>query len=519
MRTRLLAIVAAVLVAVPAVGQSPEQRRDAVTEFSRFFKKYREVSQKVEAIYTLEGMECVEAGVILVGLLDHKEAEVRAAAMEVVGTFKRPATFQGLIDGLPGLRDQRQRARWIEVLGNARIEKAVPVLAELVAKEKRLNVEVKYQIARAMGNIGDKSVGSTLRVLLADRDPLVCLGASDAVGRLGLTELATDVIGLLTHKQWQVQSSAVTTVGILRPQDAVMPLIELMKTGGRIKEETAEALFLITALDFGAYPEVWELQWNKLMELGWRIPTAAELEKAKASRKRSDEYYGKKGEAKSFGGIVTTSKRVMFIIDVSGSMDDRVVEVENFKAGYDDMSKLTIVKTELIRTIDSLDKNTIFNVVAFASDLKTWKKYLVPANIVNRSSARSWAKRLEALGGREAQDLAAAGLSGSANLGAGKTNTFKALMHPFGVDPDARRGGPETPGGSLKNKLDTVFFLSDGRPSTGKYVDTMEILAAVNKANEVSKIVIHAIAIGDFQKDFLRALARDNGGVFVDLGR
>ena len=47
----------------------------------------------------------------------------------------------------------------------------------------------------------------------------------------------------------------------------------------------------------------------------------------------------------------------------------------------------------------------------------------------------------------------------------------------------------------------------------------MEILAEVRKHNELYRIVIHTIAIGDFQKAFLDQLARENGGVFVDLGR
>ena len=72
---------------------------------------------------------------------------------------------------------------------------------------------------------------------------------------------------------------------------------------------------------------------------------------------------------------------------------------------------------------------------------------------------------------------------------------------------------------SIKNKLDTVYFLSDGRPSVGKLVDTEEILKDVAKYNDVFKIVIHSIAIGEFQKSFLQRLAQDNGGVFVDLGR
>jgi len=71
----------------------------------------------------------------------------------------------------------------------------------------------------------------------------------------------------------------------------------------------------------------------------------------------------------------------------------------------------------------------------------------------------------------------------------------------------------------MKSPLDTVFFLSDGRPSVGKLVDTNEIRKEVRRHNEVFRIVIHTIAIGEFQKEFLQQLAEENGGVFVDMGR
>jgi hypothetical protein len=200
-------------------------------------------------------------------------------------------------------------------------------------------------------------------------------------------------------------------------------------------------------------------------------------------------------------------------------MDELVVEREKFDAGYDDYQKLTIVKTELVRTIENLGANTNFNIVAFATDLDIWKKYLVPANITNKASAASWVKRLKPIGGGDDTELASAGLFAAANLAAGKTNTHKALMYPFGVDPEKPPPPMTGPAVDTKRKLDTVFFLSDGRPSTGKLVDTNEILKAVTEQNETARFVIHTIAIGQFQKDFLRSLAELNGGVFVDLGQ
>ena len=143
------------------------------------------------------------------------------------------------------------------------------------------------------------------------------------------------------------------------------------------------------------------------------------------------------------------------------------------------------------------------------------------ANVVSRSSAKSFVRRLSPIGGNEAQELAASGLGGSANLEGGKTNTLKALLYGFGVDPD-KPPKPKVTGfdkKALKRPLDTIYFLSDGRPSIGKLLEPEEILAEVRKHNENYRLVIHTIAIGDFQKAFLRQLAEANGGVFVDLGR
>ena len=53
----------------------------------------------------------------------------------------------------------------------------------------------------------------------------------------------------------------------------------------------------------------------------------------------------------------------------------------------------------------------------------------------------------------------------------------------------------------------------------GKVIDQHEIRAEVKRINKVRKIVLHTIAIGDFQKNFMKALAKDNGGVYVDLGK
>jgi hypothetical protein len=195
-------------------------------------------------------------------------------------------------------------------------------------------------------------------------------------------------------------------------------------------------------------------------------------------------------------------------------MENLVVEKERFTDGnYPSMMRIDIVKTELARTIDRLEPYVQFNILAFATDVKSWKKTLVPANVINKSSARDWAMKLEAIGGSSKEDLARVGLAGSANLEAGKTNTYGALSTGLAI---AGRGTKDK---NYAVAIDTIFFLSDGRPSVGDYVDTDDILREINNANDLRKVVIHTIALGEFQKDFMKRLAEDNGGVFVDLGR
>ncbi|MBX3463087.1 MAG: HEAT repeat domain-containing protein [Planctomycetes bacterium] len=518
--TSILALAAGGLPAQAGDPTSPEARLDAVREFTKFFKKAKDEPTQVEAVQTLKGNECRPAAEELLKLLKHPSAAVQQAAFEVLGTYRDASTYEAWIQELPKAKDAEQAAVLVKVLGQARLAAAVPAI-EGVAGGPKATPMLKFEAARALQNIGAEGSAGLLGRFAADGDPLVRMAAADAIGALRAKQYADAVIALLRDNEWQVQSAAVAAVAAVRPQHGVQPLIDLMRKAGRLRTECADALFRITGFDFGVDPERWQEQWNALMSLdGYRIPTDEELAKKAESRKKSDAFYGNKEQTNTFARIPTTSTNVLFIIDVSGSMDDLVVEVEKFQ-GYRDRKRFTVVQTELLNTLDTLTADTNFDILAFATDIHPWKKRLVPANVVNRDAAKAFVRGLKPLGGKESQDLAQAGLSGAANLDAGKTNTLKALLYAFGEDPDKPSKAAITgfDKGAVKRPLDTVYFLSDGRPSVGKLVDSNEILKEVRRHNEVYRMVIHTIAIGDFQKEFLRQLAQENGGEFVDLGR
>ncbi|MBL9078013.1 MAG: HEAT repeat domain-containing protein [Planctomycetes bacterium] len=518
---RVLSVLCLLGLAVLLPAQATlEAKLDDLKEFQKFFKKAKDEATQVEAIQMLKKAECPPAAETLMKLLQHKSAAVQQAALEVLQNYREPETYATWVAELPKLKDFEQAAILIQVLGRAQQKSAVAAI-EATAGNPKAPPAVRFETARALQRIGVEGSAGLLGQFVADSDPLVRLAAVDAIGALKLKQHAEAVTKLLADAEWQVQSAAIAAVAKLRPQTAVQPLIHLMREAGRLRTECADALFQITGLDFGVDPDRWQEQWNVLMTMSdYRIPTDEELAQKAASRKKYDAFYGKKEETNTFVGIPTTSTNVLFIIDVSGSMDDLVVERDKFQ-GYRDYRRFTIVQTELLNTLQTLTSATNFDIVAFATDISVWKKRLVPANVVNREAAMAFVRGLKPLGGNESQDLAQAGLGGAANLDAGKTNTLKALLYAFGEDPDKPSQAAITgfDKAAVKRPLDTVYFLSDGRPSVGKLIDTNEILKEIRKHNEIYRMVIHAIAIGEFQKEFLQRLAEENGGVFVDLGR
>jgi hypothetical protein len=107
----------------------------------------------------------------------------------------------------------------------------------------------------------------------------------------------------------------------------------------------------------------------------------------------------------------------------------------------------------------------------------------------------------------------------------GATNIYDALETAFkmmGVGTAADR--------TKEPVYDTVFFMTDGRPTSGKVTDPKLILGEVRRWNESRKVRIHVVGMGGKKKDdetadktqrddvdpeFLKALAAQNGGQCV----
>ncbi len=510
--SRLVPFLLAILVVPVSLALAGTQDDEIVEEFKRYFRKYEDTPSRVEAILALEDVESVEVVKVLLPVLKDSEPDVVRAAVRILGAFETRPPVDRILTALEDKKDAAIRAGLLRAVAAG---KYAGFGEPLHACLEDSAWDVRRRALQALAATGDESAIETMVECCEDREPAVQCAALEALAALGSGLVVPPAIELLGHGVWQVRASAIHALARVRRVESIGPLIERMaEEEGRLTEDIGVALGEITGREFGRRLDAWQQFW-KTYAGRFQIPTDEELARLREKQaERKAQYEPPPGEV-TYHGVETPSRSILFVIDVSGSMEQEVIDKERFRdGGYPSFERIDIVKTELTRTIEGLDSYVKFNILAFATDVKTWKKSLVGANVLNKSSAATWIKRLEALGGASKTDLARAGLTGSANLEAGRTNTYGALMHALGVATEKRKK-PK----SYAVAVDTIFFLSDGDPSAGEYVDTRDILREVREANELRKVVIHTLAIGEFQRGFMRQLASDNGGVFVDLGR
>ena len=128
----------------------------------------------------------------------------------------------------------------------------------------------------------------------------------------------------------------------------------------------------------------------------------------------------------SFYGLAIDARRVLFLLDISGSMFG---------------PKLAAAKRELNGVVNQLPGDAWFGIIVFNSQLTTWQPRLVPATSVNKQKAGYFVDSLQARG---------------------RTATYDALERALHMDAEA------------------VYLVSDGLPTCGKIVPIPAIAAVVN---------------------------------------
>ncbi|MGK0203409.1 MAG: hypothetical protein ACI89X_002732 [Planctomycetota bacterium] len=258
----------------------------------------------------------------------------------------------------------------------------------------------------------------------------------------------------LRDRDWQVRAAAISLVVATRSTESPPLLFSMLdKEAARMKEDVRTALRDLTGLQFGTLSE-WQKWWTK----------------EGATFKPRNALAGLPGrdgdkQTVSYWNIPVRSDRVTFIVDVSGSM------AKPFGTGSG--TRLAEAKRQLADVLDRLPKKAKINIVTFGGDAKS----LFP--------------KLQALGKKQRKTADA---HIEETFAKGPTNVHDALEAAF-QDRD----------------VDTIFLLTDGRPSAGPVVEPTALADEVARWNVSRSIVIHTIAIGE-KSAFLARLAKDAGG-------
>jgi hypothetical protein len=261
-------------------------------------------------------------------------------------------------------------------------------------------------------------------------------------------------------------------------------------------------------------PAEWKSWWARVGER-FEVPTAEQIRERRRKESESRRGYDppRKSEYPPYHGIKTNSRRLLFVVDISGSMAEHVVlnrkdpeSMRAFQERYGHLEttiKIDIAREELINIVAGLKPHCRFNIVTFNSEVQRYEDALVPASGDHKNKAIKFLSKL--------QPAALAPTSRAVTQG--QTNTFEAINSCFGIF----KGDKMDPKVS-KSEADTVFFLSDGNPTTGRITDPQELVNYFRTVNRKVEMVVHTISFGASNKGLMEGIAMASGGQSVIIG-
>lgn len=388
-----------------------------------------------------------------------KDPDVRCRALErarAEGAPPAPALAALLGDPHPKVRrrarDYFRSARDVDVLR---------------AALKNPHPEVRGAAAELLGQLDERSAAEQLEALLKrESEGLPRAYALDALDRLApersspwLEAAHKDprfearVVAaerrpsrdLVADRDWRVRAAAVEGCRRIRSREAVGWLIDqLPREKGRLRWDVVQALADLTGRDLGLAADSWAAWWSANRE-SFTPPAKGVAASG--------------GTQASFFSIPILSTRVVFLLDLSGSMR------ELSPLGG---SKLDEARRGTLQAIRALPPDVRFGICGLGCDAegafkdvekKTWggRLRLFPAVPAAKADAERF------LGGLEAR---------------GWTNLFDGLLLALS-DPEA----------------DTVYLYSDGGASKGLFVAAAEILDELARANRFRRAVVHTVEV------------------------
>lgn len=391
-----------------------------------------------------------------------KDARVRGFAMHVLEHVRSEEAADALLR-LTRDPDPELRRRAVFLLARRQDRRVVPVLEKTF---KEGTVAAKLDALEGLDAVlgGDADFRQRL-IALAQRGPLLLrIMAVELGARHGLRELLGELPALLANRDWRARVAAIELARQVRDKSSIPLLIRtLAKEKGRLAEDARRALAGLTRLYFHEAAD-WQRWWDK-EGAAFELPPPEKAQQKKKRRGPARQVTSR--TSATFYGIPVISERVIYCLDVSGSM--------NAQAGSGS-TRLKVAQAALIEALRRSPRTSVVNVIFFETRVDPYAKKVVSlkqkgvlarlSQFINKQTPR------------------------------GGTNIHAALLQALEDE-----------------RVDTIYLLSDGAPSAGAITDIQQLADDIRRRNRTRKIVIHGISIGT-ESRLLERLAAESGGLY-----
>ncbi len=163
------------------------------------------------------------------GLLRHRDARVRAAAIEQLGALRRSETADEirmlLRDPVPEVR-AAALGGLCAVEQEAAVPTVLPFLEARTAPESVVRAAAAVALIRHAGIDGVLAAAEPLKQLLAAEDPRDRAAAADALGNIGVSGFFRPLLAFLRDEDLGVRRRAIAAAGKLRAPELIPALVE-----------------------------------------------------------------------------------------------------------------------------------------------------------------------------------------------------------------------------------------------------------------------------------------------------
>ncbi|MFH1231052.1 MAG: HEAT repeat domain-containing protein [Planctomycetota bacterium] len=504
-------------------------------------KSYANYWDRLDAINKLKKMDSKESAVILTALFNDDEAPIRESAVMALANLSNKEAFDYLVsNSLINTKSKQQRfyTAWslglikseaaldhlLKALNNEPAEEVVIKIIETIsylpnaslAEDALINMlsnnnaGIRASAIRTLGQINPSKAYSYLTKKIGDSNSTVKIAVLEALSAIKpkesipyleealkdplpeirivaietLTKYSMDKMlvlkaasNLLSDKNQVVRISAVQSLKEIREKDSVRALIEhLPGASSRLRYDIIRALKDLTGQPFGFDSKTW-LNWYEANKDKIEITPIKQPFDLKSLKGLSETI-------PTFFDIPILAKNIIFIIDFSGSMKyDAEGEANKGER------KIDIALKELSETLKSLSAETKFNIIILSTEATRYNKRKVSKTML---SATDGNKKI-------ALDFVKSLWDRLEDIKRGRGDHYDALIEALSE--------PE---------IDTIFLLSDGKPTYGTYIHNENIIENISAYNRFRKAVINTIMTGKkgTSRELMKKLAEISNGIY-----